>query len=165
MKNYKKNLLLPFVCLFGVCAVLFLLPGTIANWNLIVNEFKTYFRPEITLQYEPAYDDIKEIQIGGAITMSSYDVKEHGCYIYTKIEHMNQITEYLNKLNLVEADRSELPNMSADAAVQYYNDNGLVRNYLIYGQVFIEDVMDNHLYRLKSSKQGIIKGLECMEFD
>lgn len=134
------------------------------NRDLTKAELKAYFRPTIHLNFYPDADEIGEVQIGGAVSMSYYDKSEHGNAIYNKKQYIKQITEYLNNIKLAKSTKEELPNISPDSFVQYFDNNGeLIKNYIIYGQVFIQDSDTGILYRVKNTR--IIKGLEGLKFN
>lgn len=150
--------------IMGVCICYFL--GGSGNGKLIFNEIVAYFCPTVYLNYNPNVSNISEIQIGGTVSMSYYDCMEYGNFIYTKENNIKMITNYLNTLLLVESTEDELPNNSPDAFIQYFDDKGnLIKNFIIYGQVFIRDVNNDKLYRIKKTKIGIIEGLEKLEFN
>lgn len=133
------------------------------NANLELNEIKAYFRPNISLTYYPNIVEISEVRIGGTASMPYYDMFEHGCAIYNNKNNIEQITDYLNDLNLVNSSEDELPNKSCDSFIQYYDNNGnLVKNLLIYGEIFVKDVNNNKIYRIKKTNVGIIEGLEML---
>lgn len=154
-----------FVAILGLCV--WILLGSSSNDKLMRNEIKAYFRPTIYLDYHPNVDEINMIQMGGTISMPSCDLRKYdGVALYNTKQHMEQITNYLNAIPLVWAAEDELPNLSPDAFIQYFDDRGdLVQNFTIYGQVFIRDVNQKKLYRIKKSSTGIITGLEKLEFE
>lgn len=136
------------------------------NCDLEVNEIKAYFRNSVSLEYNPNMDEIGEVQIGGTIRMKSCDLTERGNAVYNNQQHIEQITKCLNDMVLVEAAEDELPNKSPDSYVQYYDNVGvLVKNLVIYGRVFIEDVKNSKLYRIKKFNTDIIRELESLDFD
>lgn len=152
------------IVFIGFCIIVFigLFLMNFSNKNdLNLNEIKAYFKHTIFLDYHPDIDEIYEVQIGGAINLSSYDATRHGNAIYNKKHNIEQITNYLNLISLVEATEDELPNKSPDSYIQYFDNNGqIVGSFIIYGQIFIKDIINKKLYRIKKTKTGIVKGLE-----
>lgn len=129
------------------------------NYKLDMNEIKAYFKTTVHLDYQPDIEKIKEIQIGG--TFSTFYKA-----VYTDKIYIEEITHYLNNLELVKANADELPNKSPDSYVQYYdNDETLVGNFVIYGEVFIKDVNHQQLYRIKTTHEGIVEGIEKLLYN
>ena len=117
------------------------------------------------MNFHPNLNDIGSVQIGGAITVNSYEDKVHGNAEYRKKQNVEILTDYLNNLNLVHAQEKELPNMSADAYIVYFdNDGEQVQKFIIYGQVFIKDIEKNTLYRVKYNPL-IIDEIETLPFE
>lgn len=170
MRNVRKNI---FVFAFAVIAAitvcivcLFISLMLSENGDLALNEIKAYFRRTVYLDFHPNVDEIYEIQVGGTVSLQIYDSYERDCAIYNTTRHIEQITDYLTTLKLAEATEEELPNKSCDSFIQYYDKNGtLIRNFLIYGEIFIKDVNNKKIYRIKSTGSGIIDGLEELDFD
>ena len=126
---------------------------------------KAYFRNTVHLNLQLNVNEISEIQIGGAASLSVYDSFEHDCAIYKIKENIELITQYLNSLELAESNKEELPNISCDSFIQYYDINGnLTENLLIYGEIFIENVNDKKIYRIKNTNLDIIDGLKKVGF-
>ena len=97
--------------------------------------------------------------------MKLCDEKIYGDAAYTKRQNIEKITDYLHGLKLASASDEELPNMSADASITYYNKaNEKVKTFIIYGQVFIKDLENGTLYRVKYNSQ-IISGIENLPFE
>lgn len=162
----KKMFVLPIfgIIILGFC-IWFMLTSS-SNGELALSEIKAYFRHTVNLNFHPDLGEISEVQIGGAISMLGYESTKYGNAIYNKKQHMEQITDYLNTISLVESMEDELPNKSPDVFIQYFDDKGnLIKNFIIYGQVFIKDVNNKKLYRIKKPNIGIIKGLEKLDFD
>lgn len=135
------------------------------NAELARDEVKAWFRPSVSLDFYPDLNDVGSVQIGGAITMNSYENKVHGDAEYRKKQNIEILTDYLNNLNLVYAEERELPNMSADAAIVYYDNSDVpIRKFIIYGQVFIRDLEDKTLYRVKYNP-CIIEDIEALQFE
>ena len=145
----------------------------------MLGELKAYFQRTISLNFHPNMDKVSEVQIGGAVSMTFYDTYNYGNAVsmtfydtynygnavYNKKHHMEQITDYLNTLPLVESTVDELPNKSSDAFIQYYDEEGnLAHNFVLYGQIFIKDVNNQKLYRVKRNGGGIIEKLEKLNF-
>lgn len=159
----RKILFILILSIIVLCICLFFSCSSSDNANLELNEIKAYFRPNISLTYYPNIVEISEVRIGGTASMPYYDMFEHGCAIYNNKNNIEQITDYLNNLNLVNSSEDELPNKSCDSFIQYYDNNGnLVKNLLIYGEIFVKDVNNNKIYRIKKTNVGIIEGLEML---
>ena len=96
--------------------------------------------------------------------MSYYDTSENGNAIYLPKVYIKQIINYLNGLKLVEVQEDELPNKSPDYFIYYYDGKDVMKRFIIYGEVFIKDLENKKLYRVKNPKPGIITGLENLTF-
>lgn len=163
----KAKVFFMMVCCCVIVGIgIWVLPGSIKNGNLIMSEIKTNFRHSVFLDYYPESDTIKEVEIGGAINMTDCDLKKNGNSIYNQKQHIEQITDYLNTIALVSSAKEELPNKSPDSYIQYFDNNGILTgNFLIYGQAFIEDAINDKVYQVKRNKASIIQELEKMDFN
>lgn len=149
-KTYKYIFLLIIVCGFVCCMFILHELFWCSNSKLFQNEIKAYFKPTVHLDYHPNIDNIGEIQIGGIISTSNYDKFENGHAVYADKYNINTITNYLNKIPLVTCDESELPNLSPDSYIQYFDTEGnIIKNFTVFGTIFIKDVNDNRVYRIK----------------
>lgn len=93
--------------------------------------------------------------------MEQYDKLENGNAIYTDKDNINTITDYLNKIPLVMCDEIELPNLSSDSYIQYFDTDGdIVKNFVVFGTAFIKDVSDNKVYRIKYNGNKVFKKFE-----
>ena len=136
------------------------------NYELMMNELKAKLRKSVHLDFEPDPDSIGELKVYGVIDPTGFDKQEHGDAVYTDKDKIQIITDYLNGLKLAEASDDELPNISADAGIAYYDNDGReLKHYIIYGQVFIKDYGTEKLYRIKTTSTGIIEGLEKLDFE
>lgn len=162
----KAKVFFVIICCCVIVGIgIWVLPGSIKNGNLIMSEIKTNFRHTVFLDYYPESDTIKEVEIGGAINMTDCDLKKNGNSIYNQKQHIEQITDYLNTIALVNSTKEELPNKSPDSYIQYFDNNGiLMGNFLIYGQAFIEDAINDKVYQVKRNKASIIQELEKVDF-
>jgi len=134
------------------------------NRKLIIDETLAMFKPTVHLKYHQSIDDIKEIELSGIFVAQHADEKRRGDYILTNKHKIQKVIDYLNRIPLAKATEDELPNKSADGSIKIYNVNGKeVGNFIIYGQVFIKDLITQKLYR--SKKDWIIDGIGKMEFD
>ena len=87
-------------------------------------------------------DNIAKIKTGGVVSMPDCDSYEKGIYTYEKKQHITQITDYLNNIPLTNSSKEKIPNLSSDASVQYFDGEGkMLKNFLIYGEFFIEDTI------------------------
>lgn len=135
------------------------------NGKLELGTIGACYRETVYLNYHPYMENIGEIHIGGTVSMPFCDTSELGKAIYNKKEHIKKITDYLNAVPLVKASEDELPNKSPDSYIQYFDDKGaLINNFIIYGQIFLKDVNNNKLYRIKEYDSGLIEGLEKLNF-
>ena len=160
----KKVFAIAVLCIVGLGICIWFLPGSDSNGELQKNEIKAYFRPTVYLDYHPDLNEVSEIKIGGTISMSYESVKS--VYIFNQKQYIEQITDCLNSLKLAEVKDDELPNKSPDSFVQYYDNNGeLVKNFIIYGTVFIKDVDCQKLYRIKYTNYDIVSQLENLKFE
>lgn len=164
MRKYIIAILIFLIILFG--ALMGLKVNLLNNYKLELNEIKAYFKDQVHLDYYPDLEKIDSIQIGGAISMIWYDKKTKGNSIYTEKKNLKQITDYLNNLSLVESTEDELPNKSPDIYIQYFDiNNNLDKNFVIYGRVFIKDVNNKMIYRIKNANTDIVQGLEQLDFN
>lgn len=153
------------ICIMVIGICVWLMSVSFSNNTLMLGELKAYFQRTISLNFHPNMDKVSEVQIGGAVSMTFYDTYKYGNAVYNKRHHMEQITDYLNTLPLVESTVDELPNKSSDAFIQYYDEEGnLAHNFVLYGQIFIKDVNNQKLYRVKRNGGGIIEKLEKLNF-
>ena len=160
-KIFITTLIVTITILVYLCVSLMMSP----NGKLTLNEMKAYFRNTVHLNLQLNVNEISEIQIGGAASLSVYDSFEPDCAIYKIKENIELITQYLNSLELAESNKEELPNISCDSFIQYYDINGnLTENLLIYGEIFIENVNDKKIYRIKNTNLDIIDGLKKVGF-
>lgn len=161
----KKNIFFVIVILCSIFLIGVYMIHTSSNGGLALSELKACFKDTVKLDYLSEIEEISEIQIGGAISMSYQDTTKYGNSVYNEKQSIKQITNYLNTISLVEASEDELQNKSPDAYIQYFGyEGGLLRNFIIYGQVFIKDVNTDRLYRIKGFDTGIIEGLEKLTF-
>lgn len=153
------------ICIMVIGICVWLMSVSFSNNTLMLGELKAYFQRTISLNFHPNMDKVSEVQIGGAVSMTFCDTYKYGNAVYNKRHHMEQITDYLNTLPLVESTVDELPNKSSDAFIQYYDEEGnLAHNFVLYGQIFIKDVNNQKLYRVKRNGGGIIEKLEKLNF-
>ena len=162
MKPHKKFIFLLVILVF-VFALVF--PFLSPNWTLEINEIKAYFRPGVSLDFHPDFENVEKVVIGGpAVQMSHYDTSENGNAVYLTKMHIRQITDYLNEQEFVKTQEDELPNKSPDYFINYYDEKGIIKRFTIYGEVFIKDLEEEKLYRIKNTKKGIMEGLKNLEF-
>lgn len=134
------------------------------NYDLELNEIRSYFKKTVYLNYIPDYEQISEVQVYSLTEMKHYDEYEKGNSIYKTQLHIQEITKSLNSIKLVEATYDELPNKSADSSIRYYdNRNSLVKLFVLYGGCYIKDVYNDRLYRTKGATD-IIESLSKLEF-
>ncbi|MBE5040989.1 hypothetical protein [Ructibacterium gallinarum] len=161
--HHKKFIFLAVFLIFVLALVLLFILSP--NRELEINEIKAYFRATVSLNFHPDFENAEKIVIGGpAIHMSYYDTLENGHAIYLTKTHIEQITNYLNGLKLAKAQEDELPNQSPDYFIYYYNEKGIIKRFTVHGEVFIKDLEEKKLYRIKNTKMGIMEGLENLEF-
>ena len=159
-----KKIFTAVVCGFIIGLIIIILHESNSNNKLMLEEIKTTFKHRISLDYSE--DNIAKIKIGGIVSMADCDSYEKGIYIYEKKQHITQIADYLNNIPLTNSSKEKLPNLSSDASVQYFDSEGnLLKNYLIYGEFFIEDTISKKTYRVKGDRAEIITGLEKIEFE
>ena len=146
IKKRKYILLFPVVFVLvasALCCYSLLSP----NFMLEINEIKAHFMPTVHISYSPEIEDIERVEIGGAILVKNNKM------VYSDGADIARITKLLNDIPLVGAKTDELPNMSPDSYIQYYSKDGdRAQSFVIYGDVFIEDVDRKILYRIKNSK-------------
>lgn len=117
----------------------------------------------VYLNYIPDYEQIREVQVYSLTEMKCYDEYENGNAIYRTNTHIQEITDYLNNIKLVEASYDELPNISADGSIRYCdNKNSVVKLFALYGGYYIEDVYNDKLYRTKGTFD-IIESLSSLD--
>lgn len=151
----------------GICLLTTVIYNTSnPNHELVLNEFKAYSRETVYLDFKPNIEKISEIQVYSNIDISTYDAQKNGNIIYNTKKHMETVIGYLNDMKLVDAAEDELPNQSADGSISFYdNEKNVVKNLVLYGEVFIKDLSNDRLYRKKYTRTGIIEGLNNIEFD
>ena len=86
-------------------------------------------------------------------------------YTYTDKQRITAVIDYIKNIELNDADESELPNMSADVRIVFFNDGDKKASaYWLYGEPFIKDCTTQKTYKLKHDikKYWIIRGLEIL---
>ena len=142
----KKYIFIPIVFVL-IASALCCCSIVSGNFVLEINELKAHFLPTVHISYAPEIKDIERVEIGGAI------LAKVGKRVYSDGSDIMRITKLLNDIPFVEGKTDELPNKSADSYIQYYDKDGeRVKSFVIYGEVFIEDVDRDTLYRIKYSK-------------
>ena len=141
------------------------------NNDLVLDELNAYFKETVYLKYTPNFDHIGEVQIYSTTKMNNYDEYINGNMVYSTQAHIKAITDCLNNIKLVEASYDELPNTSADSSIRYYDnekniekETGIQTRYL-YGGVFIKDIYEDKLYRIKYTGSNIIDELNDLVMD
>ena len=154
----KKIVLIILICFSLFCILAFLSTYFDPNRELILNEIKAMFKPTVEYELEVNIEEIEYVLIIGAIDSPHPDI---GRSEYIDKQKIKKIIQYFNDLSLVEANKDELPNMSADAFVEFYDHNDKpIGGVAMYGQDFVE--IKHELYR---SKTSVIKGLENIDFN
>lgn len=143
------------ILLVALCIIVFLdiYFDPSGNAKLELNEILAKFKPTVYLNFAFNANEIGKVEFQG---MSVSD--------FTNQQKIEKLISYLNDISLAKAKRVELPNRSSDAQVTFYDVHGKkLIAYAIYGQVFIEDLNTNQLYR--SKKVWIIEGVENLNLD
>ena len=166
MKNISKKIVFSLSSVIIIFTLVLGLGLVLSpNRELEIDEIKAYFRPTVSLDFQPDFENVIKIVIDGKVYMPYCDTYEKGNAVYKTKVHIEQITNYLNELKLVEAQKEELPNKSPDYFIYYYDKSDVIKRFVIYGDVFIEDLEDKKLYRVKNTKSGIITGLENLKLN
>ncbi|MCH5211748.1 MAG: hypothetical protein J1G06_01920 [Oscillospiraceae bacterium] len=148
-----------FIIYQGVYIALIMNPSN-PNRELDLAEYKAKFRLTKHLSDIPQSDNIY-IEVKGVIDLNTYDKKDGDRAIYNTTDNIKKINKYLKHMRLAVAYEDELPNQSPDTFITYYDKEGnILKNYIIYGEVFIKDLQADRLYRIKNPNKGIIEGLE-----
>lgn len=163
-KIFKYIFLFIIICSIVCGAIVFQRLFQSPNSQQMKNEIKAYFKPTVYLDYNPCIDEIGKIKIGGTISMSYYDEMENRNAVYTNLHNIDKVTNYLKSIPLVNADKNELPNMSPDSYIQYYDKDGnQIKNLIIFGKTFIKDVDSNKIYKIKYNGAKVLKKLEKLK--
>ena len=159
-----KKIFTAVICCFIIGLIIIILHESNSNNKLMLEEIKTTFKHRVSL--DCPVDNIAKIKIGGVVSMPDCDSYEKGIYTYEKKQHITQIADYLNNIPITNSSKEKLPNLSSDASVQYFDGEGkMLKNFLIYGEFFIEDTISKKTYRVKGDGAEIITGLEKIEFE
>ena len=148
-----------FIIYNGLCIADFMDPSN-PNRDLARDEYMANFRPTRHLSGVPKSDNFY-IEVRGVINLNTYDKKDRDTAIYNTTDNIKKINRYLKHMRLAVAYEDELANQSSDVCITYYdNDGSELKTYIIYGEVFIEDLQSDSLYRIKTPNKGILNGLE-----
>ena len=108
-------------------------------------------------------DSIQKVEVMGLFEdMTAFD-EEH---CYTDIKKIKKTLDYLDKLPLVKSSYEELPNMSPDGILTFYDHESNVIIYVgVYSGEFIKASNSDQYYKCKHSWTWITKDLLEMKFD
>lgn len=161
MKRYIKTAAIFLLVIVLLCISALIMDINSPNGELIKDEIRAYFRKTVSLDFHSDINKIGKITISSVILRSKYTSGENGMVVYNKKEQIEQITEYLNSLKLVEAKEDEIPSRSPNSYIQYIDKkDNIVQSFTIYGDTFIKNGNNKRLYRVKNPNRGIIDGLE-----
>ena len=177
------------ICL-GYFVILSIILSAIAAWiiytdpnrELIVDKLKSIIRPTVYLDCEIKCEEIKEMHILTPVILPNADKVEpignegDHIYTYTNPQNIKKIMDYMCKIKLTKAEKSELANITPNTTVSeitLYLKNELRISFTIvcdhyfiiyYDYDFIRDKQvekidkDCKLYR--SRKGNIIEGIK-----
>lgn len=131
------------------------------NAELELCELKAHFRQSVYIEFSDyIIDDVWEIRIGGVASseMTLYDYYSQDYAVYNTKERIDQIIQYLSTTKFAKSGKNEVPNISCDSSIYFYDENGeAIKRLLLYGTVFIQDIDDNNkIYRIKNTNKDII---------
>ena len=168
MKKLIKSICI-LICAVFICMLWYMMivsDKSDPNNDLVLDELNAYFKETVYLKYTPNFDQIGEVQIYSTTKMNHYDEYINGNMVYSTQAHIKAITDCLNNIKLVEASYDELPNTSADSSIRYYdNEKNIVGDFVLYGGVFIKDIYEDKLYRIKYTGSNIIDELNDLVMD
>ena len=165
MKRYIKTVAIFLLVIVLLCGSALVMDFYSPNGKLIKDEIRASFRKTVPLEFYPDINKISKITISSTRLRSNYSSCENGTVVYNKKEQIEQITEYLNGLELVEAKEDEIPSKSPDSYIQYISEkDNVVQSFTMYGDTFIKNGNNKRLYRVKHRNNGIIEGFENLEF-
>ena len=123
------------------------------NYYLARNEFLALFKPTIFLHMEFDLESVEYLNFSSTIYNGN---------VYDK-DTIQETLDYLNDLPLVLSSKEEIPNVSADAYMYFADSEKNAYWLYLYGEVFIEDLQKQEIFRVKHGNHIITELEEIIE--